>query len=98
MKRNASSSKMLRAKRRRLNGSELDSKRLLAALMAFKRGDFSALLPEDWMGVAGKIADAFNDAVRINQRLKQELARIRHVVGRKGRIAQRASLADVSDS
>jgi len=50
------------------------------------------------MGVAGKIADAFNDAVRINQRLKQELARIRHVVGRKGRIAQRASLADVSDS
>jgi HAMP domain-containing protein/signal transduction histidine kinase/ActR/RegA family two-component response regulator len=80
------------------NGAELDTKQLLAAVMAFKRGDFSARLPEDWTGVAGKIADAFNDVIRTNQRMTQELKRIVRVVGKEGRITQRASLSDVSES
>ncbi len=81
-----------------LNGNELDAKRLLTALVAFKRGDFSARLPDDWTGVAGKIADAFNELIRTNQRMTHELERIRRVVGKEGRITQRASLGDVSDS
>src|SRR5213594_43155 len=80
------------------NGSELDTRQLLSALMAFKRGDFSARLPDDWTGVAGKIADTFNDVIRTNQRMAKELERIVHVVGKEGRIRQRASLGDVSDS
>ena len=36
---------------------------LLAALMAFKKGDFSARLPIDLEGIDGKIADAFNDVI-----------------------------------
>src|SRR6266700_5045502 len=80
------------------NGSKLDTSQLLAALMAFKRGDFSARLPEDWTGVAGKIADTFNDVIRTNRRMTQELERIVRVVGREGRIKQRASLSDVSES
>src|SRR4030088_3364065 len=82
----------------RLNGNELDFKQLLSALMAFRRGDFSARLPEDWTGIAGKIAGTFNDVIRLNQRLKQELARIGHVVGKEGRIRQRASLGEASGS
>src|SRR5438552_1063380 len=82
----------------RLKSSELDAKQLLAALLAFKRGDFSTRLPDNWTGVAGKIADTFNDVVATNQRMTQELERIGRVVGKKGRIAQRASLGDVSDS
>jgi signal transduction histidine kinase/HAMP domain-containing protein len=66
--------------------------------MAFKRGDFSARMPEDWTGVAGKIADTFNDVIRTNQRMTQELERIVRVVGKEGRIMQRASLSDVSES
>src|SRR5213595_1844339 len=80
------------------NGSELDTRQLLSALMAFKRGDFSARLPEDWTGVAGKIADMFNDVIRTNQRITQELERIVRVVGKEGRITERASLNDVSES
>src|SRR5213595_4307739 len=80
------------------NGGELDTKQLLSALMVFKRGDFSARLPEDWTGVAGKIADTFNDVIRTNQRMTQELERIVRVVGKEGRITQRASLRDVSES
>jgi HAMP domain-containing protein/signal transduction histidine kinase/ActR/RegA family two-component response regulator len=80
------------------NGREFDTRQLLTALMAFKRGDFSARLPEDWTGVAGKIADTFNDVIRTNQRMTQELERIVRVVGKEGRITQRASLSDVSES
>ncbi|PYL70327.1 MAG: hybrid sensor histidine kinase/response regulator, partial [Verrucomicrobia bacterium] len=89
---------MARPGRSSLNGNELDAKRLLTALVAFKRGDFSARLPDDWTGVAGKIADAFNELIRTNQRMTRELERIRRVVGKEGRITQRASLGDVSDS
>jgi HAMP domain-containing protein/signal transduction histidine kinase/CheY-like chemotaxis protein len=81
----------------RLNGDGLDSKQLLAALMAFKRGDFTVRLPDDWIGVGGKIADAFNDVIGTNQRITEELERIGRVVGKEGRIAQRASLGGVLD-
>jgi hypothetical protein len=65
------------------NGSELDARQLLSALMAFKRGDFSARLPEDWTGVPGKIADTFNAVIEANQRMTRELERIGRVVGRR---------------
>ncbi len=71
---------------------------LLTALIAFKRGDFSARLPDDWTGVAGKIADTFNDVIEKNQRLTKELDHIGRIVGKQGRIMQRASLGDVSNS
>ena len=80
------------------NGSEFDSTRLLAALMAFKRGDFSARLPEDWIGVPGKIADTFNTVIETNQRMARELERIGCVVGTEGRITQRASIGEVTNS
>ena len=80
------------------NQGECDNKQLLAALVAFRRGDFSVRLPDDWTGVAGKIADTFNDVITNNQRMTQELERIGRVVGKEGRIAQRASIGDVSNS
>src|SRR5437762_2488597 len=80
------------------NGNELQTGQLLTALMAFKRGDFSARLPENWTGVPGKIADTFNTVIETNERMARELERIVHVVGKEGRIAQRASLNNVSGS
>src|SRR5436305_15253194 len=77
---------------------ECDNGQLLKALMAFKRGDFSVRLPDDWTGVAGKIADTFNEVIAKNQRLTMELDRIGRAVGKKGRINQRASSGDVSNS
>jgi HAMP domain-containing protein/signal transduction histidine kinase/ActR/RegA family two-component response regulator len=85
------------------NGSRSDNHdcndgQLLTALMAFKRGDFSARLPDDWTGMAGKIADTFNEVIAKNQRMTKELDRIGRVVGKEGRITQRASLGDVPNS
>jgi HAMP domain-containing protein/signal transduction histidine kinase len=98
MKKTASAPRLRSANRSYLNGDQLDSKQLLAALTALKRGDFSAQLPDDWTGIPGKVADTFNDVIRLNQRLTQELARIGHVVGKEGRIRQRASLGGASGS
>ena len=80
-----------------LNGDSLDLKQLYNALLAFKRGDFAARLPQEWTGLAGKVADTFNEVIEMNQRLARELDRISRVVGKEGRISQRASIGDVSD-
>ena len=80
------------------NGNNFDTDQLLSALMAFKRGDFSARLPENWTGVPGKIADTFNAVIEANERMTRELERIGRVVGKEGRIAQRASIGEVTNS
>ncbi len=69
MKKTASIRKLRPRHSSRLNGDGLDNKQLLAALMAFKRGDFTVRLPDDWIGFGGKIADAFNDVIATNQRM-----------------------------
>jgi HAMP domain-containing protein/signal transduction histidine kinase/CheY-like chemotaxis protein len=98
MKKNNSTSRGARtASSSHFENGQCDNKQLLTALLAFKRGDFSARLPEDWTGVAGKIADTFNDVIAKNERMTQELERIGRVVGKEGRITQRASLGDVSN-
>src|SRR5262245_27644392 len=76
----------------------LDTTALLSALVALKQGDFSVRLPVDWTGVAGKVADTFNEVIALNRRMVKELARLSRVVGHEGKIAQRGSLGDVSGS
>src|SRR4051794_39357649 len=76
----------------------LDSRQLLTALNAFKKGDFSVRLNFGEDGVAKKVADAFNDVLERNEQLVGELERISQVVGKAGRLTQRASLGDVGGS
>jgi HAMP domain-containing protein len=68
----------------------LDRRQLLDALQRVRRGDFSVQLPEDWSGVDGKIAEAFNDIVAANQRIASELKRVGQVVGKEGKTRERA--------
>ena len=79
-------------------GETLDRRQLLAALAELKRGSFDVRLPDGWIGLDGKIADAFNDVVALNQRMSRELERLRRVVGQEGRIAERADIGDVGGS
>ncbi len=73
------------------NGS-FDARQLLAALRAVKKGDFSARLPADRTGMGASLAEAFNDVAELLQTFTNELERIATVVGKEGRITQRASL------
>ena len=72
------------------------SMQLLEALLAVKKGNASTRLPLDWPGLWGKVADTFNDVVELNARKQQELARLSRVVGKEGKLKQRASLGDVT--
>src|SRR5262249_48172868 len=72
--------------------SSLDPHELLSALEAVRGGDFSVRLPGDRVGLAGKIADTFNDIVASNRRMAHELERVGELVGREGRTRQRVSL------
>ena len=74
----------------------LDTSVLLKTLIAFKDGDFSARLPVDRTGIAGKIADTLNDIFKLNARMASEFARISGAVGKEGKINQRASLGSAS--
>ena len=80
----------------RLADGSLDVSLLLATLRAYKKGDFSARMPLDWTGMAGKVADTVNDVIETNQRMSKELARLSRVVGGEGRLGQRASMGDVT--
>src|SRR3954463_12107167 len=75
-----------------------DPRLLLRALTAFRRGDFTVRLPDDWIGLGGKIADAFNDVIDNNQRMARELDRLSRVVGKQGKIAERGALTDAPGS
>ena len=62
---------------------------ILVGLQTVWDGDFSVRLPGDWTGLAGKIADTFNDIVAANHQMAQELKRVGQVVGKEGRTRER---------
>src|SRR6266478_5374976 len=69
---------------------------LLKTLVAFKRGDFSVRMPVDLVGMDGKVADALNDILELNEKMAGALDRISRSVGKEGKIAQRASIGSAS--
>ncbi|HET7842772.1 MAG TPA: hypothetical protein VFL14_01380, partial [Xanthomonadales bacterium] len=73
------------------SGPTGDLRELLRCLQGVRDGDFSVRLPADWTGLAGKIADAFNDIVYANQRMAEELARVGEVVGKQGKTRERVA-------
>ena len=66
-----------------------DFNAILASLQTMRDGDFSVRLPGSWTGLAGKIADTFNEIVSANQQMAQELKRVGQVVGKEGRTRER---------
>ena len=76
----------------------VDGKVLLKVLAQVKGGDFTARMPLEWTGVAGKVADDLNEVIIANEALETELARISRVVGRQGELSQRAVLGGWTQS
>src|SRR5690606_17746508 len=82
-----------RADRIDLADARIDQAELLNALQAMRNGDFSVRLPADRTGIAGKIADTFNDLAIANEQLAAELVRVADSVGRHGRTRERIRCA-----
>ncbi len=74
------------------SNESLDSSHdLLQSLQAMRGGDFSVRMRGDYLGIDGKIADAFNEIAAANERMAQQLARVGQVVGREGQTRQRVN-------
>ena len=70
---------------------------ILGALTALKRGDASVRLPAEWTGVPGKVADAFNEVVELNERMARGArAAVAAWSARKASSSSAASLGDVA--
>jgi len=76
--------------------SDFDRGDILKALRLLRRGDFSVRLPMDLAGIDGEIATTFNDVVELNESMTREFARLREMIGREGRISERARLNTAS--
>ncbi len=71
---------------------------ILKALRAFRRGDFSVRLPGDLAEIDGEIANIFNEVVELNDSMAREFERISAMVGREGKLAERAKLHGAAGS
>ncbi len=78
------------------NSDFLDPELLLTVLTAVKNGDFTGRVPARHEGLSGKIYDTLNEIIEKNEMLASELSRISEVVGKEGKIAQRATLTNAS--
>jgi HAMP domain-containing protein/signal transduction histidine kinase/CheY-like chemotaxis protein len=77
------------------NISAAQVRQLLSALTALKKGNASVRLPLEWTGLPGKLSEAFNEVVDLNEGMTLELARLRQTVGKEGKLKERASLGEV---
>ena len=77
---------------------QLDIAQLMDVLAAVRRGDFSVRMPRDQVGMAGKVADSLNDIIQLNEDMAREFERVSQVVGKEGRITQRAALRGAGGS
>jgi HAMP domain-containing protein/CheY-like chemotaxis protein/signal transduction histidine kinase len=62
---------------------------VLESLQTMRDGDFSVRLPVTWTGLAGKVADSFNEIVTANQQMALELKRVGLAVGKEGKTRER---------
>jgi heme oxygenase len=69
---------------------------LLAAMVSFRDGDFTARLPADWAGNDQRLADAFNQAIAHQERIANEVARLSLPAGKDGQLAPRMTLPGAS--
>src|SRR5262249_6638192 len=71
---------------------------ILARLQTMRDGDFSARLPGSWTGIAGKVADTFNEIAAANQQLAKELKRVGQAVGKEGKTREKARFHEMRGS
>ncbi|HET8650615.1 MAG TPA: HAMP domain-containing protein [Gemmatimonadales bacterium] len=71
---------------------QLDLNHLLRVLTSVKKGDFTVRMPANADGTGGRIAEVLNDIIESNAAVAGELARMSQVVGKEGKIGQRAVL------
>ena len=71
-------------------------RKILAALKAFRNGDFSIRIANSYNGINSEIADTFNEIVEFNDQVTREFERLSKVVGKDGRIGERGHVRNAT--
>lgn len=72
--------------------NRVDAGPLLEALRAIRRGNFITRMPMNQTGVAGEVAEAFNDVAELLEESTHVIEKVSHEVGLEGRTTVRAIL------
>ena len=77
---------------------DLDMKQLIAVLDAYRKGDFTARMPSDLVGLPGKVADTLNGIIDMAQDTTTEFERVTMLVGKQGKVGERIELPAMKGS
>ncbi|MCZ8512737.1 HAMP domain-containing protein [Paenibacillus filicis] len=77
---------------------QLNTGELLNALMALKKGSFAYRMPYDLTGIAGKVADTFNEIMDMQEGMVNEIQSVAKVVGKEGKLSHRFSRKNTGGS
>ena len=77
---------------------EIDLKQLLTVLDAYRKGDFSARMPNDLLGLSGKVADTLNAIIEQGVEATAEFGRVAQLVGKQGKQDDRIKLPNMRGS
>src|SRR5438105_3945279 len=79
-------------------GDDVALERIEAALRAAAAGDFSVRLPGRRRDTVGRLEAAYNQLAARNAALEAELVRVARIIGREGRMTERARLHGARDA
>jgi signal transduction histidine kinase/HAMP domain-containing protein/ActR/RegA family two-component response regulator len=83
----------------RLSAESRDEiEQLVAVLKSFKQGDFSVRLEYQKDGILSRAGELVNDILGLNEHMTTELVRVGKVVGREGKMYERASVGPAKGS
>ena len=72
--------------------SEAFFRQLLDAMTELRAGNFNARLPNDLLGLEGRIAGVFNDMAVLNSQRSIEIERVCRMVGKEGKLKERITV------
>ncbi|MBI2923637.1 MAG: HAMP domain-containing protein, partial [Planctomycetes bacterium] len=70
----------------------IDASEFLRVLKSVRRGDFRIRCRAPRQGEGAEIARTLNEIIEMNERMAQEFQRVSRVVGKEGKLSERASL------
>src|ERR1044071_5363591 len=71
---------------------------LFKVLLRVRNGDFSVRLPDDQIGMTGKICDTLNEIIELNERMVFEFEKVGTSIGKQGKLTNRVELLGAKGS
>jgi HAMP domain-containing protein/signal transduction histidine kinase/CheY-like chemotaxis protein len=75
-----------------------DVRQLLKVLTEVKNGNFTVRMPQDELGLSGKVCDTLNEIIALNEKMMIEFGRAGNTIGKKGKLSQRIEVPSTRGS